>query len=80
MKQYCFHTFSSIRKHPLQTCRLKSLYIRRGQPFPEVELFIKKSAERFAPGSDVSAQLAKHPAKELMAAWPMFSLVFFAPL
>ena len=35
------------RKYPDRNFKLKALYIRRGQPFPEVELFIKKSQERY---------------------------------
>ena len=36
-----------FRKHGSIDTHLNALYIRRGQPFPEVELFIKSSKERY---------------------------------
>ena len=38
----CLH-----RKHGAIDTNLNALYIRRGQPFPEVELFIESSKERY---------------------------------
>ena len=35
-----------FRKYPDRAEKLQSLYIRRGTPFPELEMFITKSAER----------------------------------
>jgi len=43
------HLFYAMvkRKFPNERKKIKALYIRRGQPFPEVELFIKSCVERY---------------------------------